>query len=252
MNVIEVKNLTKKYKKALVVNGVNFTVKSGEILGILGPNGAGKTTLLSLISTLLKPEQGELYFNQENIVKNPKAIRPYLGFVPQDIALYETLTVKDNMCFWGGIYGGKGPEIKDRVSEVLEIVGLKDKENERVEHLSGGMKRRLNIAAALIHKPQIVIMDEPTVGIDIESREYIISAVKKLKDQGVIVIYTSHYIEEAEFLCDKIMIMNRGKVIAMGTVNELMLQANGVDKKEERLQKPVLEKIYLELLKKDR
>jgi len=305
MNVIEVKNLTKKYKRTPAVDDVSFTITSGEIVGVLGPNGAGKTTLLSLLSTLLKPDQGELYFNKENIVKNPKAIRPCLGFVPQDIALYERLNVKDNMLFWGGIYGIKRSETRDRMIEVLKTVGLNTKIDEKVGNLSGGMKRRLNIAAALIHKPQIVIMDEPTVGIDTESREYIISAIKDLKTQGTIIIYTSHHIEEAELLCDRIMVMNRGKVIAIGTIDQFknvlglknkivlkidsgidqtkikmlsfvnaqynkglleipteqgetpvievlkILEANGIKTEEVWLEKPGLEKIYLELLKKD-
>jgi len=221
MNVIEAKNLVKKYKNTLAVAGVSFTVETGEILGVLGPNGVGKTTLLSLVSTLFKPDQGEIYFKGENIVQKPKAIRPYLGFVPQDIALYETLRVKDNLYFWGGIYGVKHSEIKNRMCEVLEIVGLNLQMNHSVGNLSGGMKRRLNIAAALMHKPQILIMDEPTVGIDTESREYITSALKNLKREGMSVIYTSHYIDEAEFLCDKIMVMNKGKASVWGTIDEL-------------------------------
>lgn len=221
MNIIEVKNLTKKYRDTLAVDNLTFDVKSGEILGILGPNSAGKTTVLSLVSTLLKPDRGDILFNGQSIVKKPQAIRPFLGFVPQDIALYNTLSVKDNMYFWGGIYGIKRSDTKERMLDVLETVGLKDKMNEIVGELSGGMKRRLNIAAALIHQPQIVVMDEPTVGIDTESREYIVSALKNLKNQGIIVIYTSHYIEEAEYLCDRVMVMNKGKTVVLGTIDEL-------------------------------
>ncbi|MGE5474032.1 MAG: ABC transporter ATP-binding protein [Ignavibacteriales bacterium] len=249
MNVIEARNLTKRYKNTAAVDGVTFTAESGEILGILGPNGAGKTTLLSLISTLVKPDQGELYFNKEDIIKKPKAIQPFLGFVPQEIALYEMLSVKDNMYFWGGIYDLSRVQIKDRITEVLEMVGLKEHINQRVSRLSGGMKRRLNIAASLIHQPQILIMDEPTVGIDTESRRYIISAIKNLKNKGTIIIYTSHYIEEAEFLCDRLLIMKNGKAIALGTINELIsildINSNLAGK-----EKPRLEEIYLDLLKK--
>lgn len=248
MNLIEAKNLTKKYKNNVAVDGVSFTVKSGEILGILGPNGAGKTTLLSLISTLIKPQQGELYFNKEDIIRKPKAIRPFLGYVPQELALYEMLSVKDNMYFWGGIYGLNRHNIKEEVPEIMEMVGLNDHMDKRVGRLSGGMKRRLNIAASLIHKPQILVMDEPTVGIDTESRGYIISAIENLKKQGKIVIYTSHYIEEAEHLCDKIMVMKDGKAAAIGTISELV---NVMKKKnpEAVKEKPRLEEIYLELLK---
>lgn len=251
MPVIETTNLKKKYKDIIAVDNVSMSIERGEIFGILGPNGAGKSTLLFMLSTLIKPDEGEILFKGEDIIKNPKTLRPYLGLVPQDIALYASLSVKDNMYFWGGMYRLDKKKLKQRISEVLEMTGLEDKLDAKVETLSGGMKRRLNIAAALIHEPELIIMDEPTVGIDTESRAYIIDAVKKLKEDGATIIYTSHYITEVEELCDRIMIMKNGKMAALGTIDELRKQTGITEKayKETGMKEPGLEEIYLRILK---
>ena len=226
--LLETKNLKKHFKKVKAVDGVNLTVSEGECLGFLGPNGAGKSTTISMISTLIKPTEGEVIYKGENVHKNPKRLQKELGYVPQEIALYPTLSGKDNLNFWGRAYGLRGAELKSRLGEVADIVGIDERLKDRVKNYSGGMKRRLNIGAALMGNPKFIIMDEPTVGIDPQSRKYILDTVIKLNEQGTTVIYTSHYMEEVEYLCNRICIMDKGKIIAQGTKQELveMLDAN--------------------------
>jgi ABC-2 type transport system ATP-binding protein len=197
-------------------------VKRGEVFGLLGPNGAGKSTTISIISTLVPPTKGEIIFEGESILKNPKNIRQKLGVVPQDIALYPTLSGYENLRFWGNLYGLKGQELKQRINETADIIGLHERLKDKVEKYSGGMKRRLNIGAALLHMPDLLIMDEPTVGIDPQSRSHILDTVLKLNDRGITIIYTTHYMEEAENLCSRICIMDEGKIIASGTQQELV------------------------------
>lgn len=221
MKLLEVTNLHRKFKEIEAVSGIEFYLNEGEILGLLGPNGAGKSTTISMISSLIKPSQGDIYLNGESIVKNPKPLRDILGLVPQDIALYPDLTGYENLKFFGKVYGLKGKKLEKRINEILVLIGLEDKAKQKVETFSGGMKRRLNIGTALLHQPKILIMDEPTVGIDPQSRNHILETVKKLTKQGMTIIYTSHYMEEAEFLCDRIYIMDHGKIIASGTKDEL-------------------------------
>jgi ABC-2 type transport system ATP-binding protein len=192
------------------------------VFGLLGPNGAGKSTTISIISTLLPPTEGEIFFEGESIFKNSKNLRQKLGIVPQDIALYPTLTGYENLRFWGNLYGLKGAELKERINEVADIIGLNERLKDKVKKYSGGMKRRLNIGAALLHKPDLLIMDEPTVGIDPQSRSHILDTVLKLSAQGMTIIYTTHYMEEAEELCSRICIMDEGKIIASGTKQELV------------------------------
>lgn len=220
--MLKVENLYKNYGNIRAVDGISFEVKRGEVFGLLGPNGAGKSTTISIISTLVPPTKGEIIFEGESILKNPKNIRQKLGVVPQDIALYPTLSGYENLRFWGNLYGLKGQELKQRINETADIIGLHERLKDKVEKYSGGMKRRLNIGAALLHMPDLLIMDEPTVGIDPQSRSHILDTVLKLNDRGITIIYTTHYMEEAENLCSRICIMDEGKIIASGTQQELV------------------------------
>jgi ABC-2 type transport system ATP-binding protein len=220
--MLKVENLYKEFGNVKAVEGINFEVKKGQVFGLLGPNGAGKSTTISIISTLLNPTSGNVLFEGKSILKDPKLIRQKLGVVPQDIALYPTLTGYENLSFWGNIYGLKGAELKKRVNEISDIIGLNGRLKDKVEKYSGGMKRRLNIGAALLHMPELLIMDEPTVGIDPQSRNHILDTVLELNKQGITIIYTSHYMEEVEYLCNEICIMDEGKIIASGTQQELV------------------------------
>ncbi|OPJ56793.1 ABC transporter ATP-binding protein [Alkalithermobacter paradoxus] len=222
MSLLKVENLSKEFNSIKAVNGINFEVNSGDILGLLGPNGAGKSTTISMISTLIRPSSGDILYKGESIVKNPKIIQKNLGVVPQEIALYPTLSGYENLKFWGNIYGLRGRVLKERIDEISEIIGIKDRLKDKVEKYSGGMKRRINIGASILHKPEILIMDEPTVGIDPQSRNHILQTILDLNKQGMTIIYTSHYMEEVEQLCNKISIMDKGKIIACGTKEELI------------------------------
>lgn len=226
MTLLEVKDLKKSFKKVEAVKGISFDVQKGEILGLLGPNGAGKSTTISMISTLIKPDGGKITYNGKDIVASPKSIQKQLGYVPQEIALYPMLSGKENMYFWGRAYGLKGKELKTRVDEVSDIIGIKERLKDKVKTYSGGMKRRLNIGVALLHKPELIIMDEPTVGIDPQSRNHILDTVLELNKQGMTVIYTSHYMEEVEYLCTRICIMDQGEIIAEGTKASLIEALN--------------------------
>lgn len=220
--MLEVEGLKKKFKTNVAVNEVNLYLDKGESVGLLGPNGAGKSTTISMISTLIKPTAGKVRYQGKNILKDPNSIRPSLGVVPQEIALYELLSAYENVKFFGKIYGLKGKQLEEKIDQVLELVGLQDRKKDLVKTYSGGMKRRINIAVALLHEPEILIMDEPTVGIDPQSRSYILDMVRKLnQEKGMTVLYTSHYMEEVERLCDRVYIMDHGQIIASGTKEEL-------------------------------
>lgn len=221
MTLLKIENLKKYFKDVKAVDDISFEVKKGEIFGLLGPNGAGKSTTISMISTLLKPTSGDIYYNGESIIIKPKCIQKKLGIVPQEIALYPELTGYENLKFWGNVYGLRGKKLKDRIEKIAEVIGLSESLNRKVDKYSGGMKRRLNIGAALLHEPEILIMDEPTVGIDPQSRNHILDTVLDLNKKGMTIIYTSHYMEEVEKLCSHINIMDKGKVIASGTKEEL-------------------------------
>ncbi|MEL7649593.1 MAG: ABC transporter ATP-binding protein [Sedimentibacter sp.] len=220
--MLKVENLYKNFGGINAVDGVSFQVGEGDVFGLLGPNGAGKSTTISMISTLFQPTGGEILYRGESIIKTPDVIRKKLGVVPQEIALYPTLTGYDNLKFWGSMYGLKGSRLKDRISDVSDIIQLNGRLKDRVDKYSGGMKRRLNIGAALLHEPEILIMDEPTVGIDPQSRNHILDTVLNLNKQGMTIIYTSHYMEEVEYLCNEVCIMDEGKIIASGTKDELV------------------------------
>lgn len=224
--MLKVENLCKNFGNFKAVDDISFDVRAGEVFGLLGPNGAGKSTTISMLSTLFPPTRGKILFEGSNIFDKPKEIRKKLGVVPQDIALYPTLTGYENLAFWGSIYGLKGLELKKRINEVADIIGLSGRINDKMETFSGGMKRRLNIGAALLHKPEMLIMDEPTVGIDPQSRNHILDTVMELNKQGMTIIYTSHYMEEVEYLCNRICIMDQGKIIASGTQQELVELVN--------------------------
>lgn len=221
MGIIEIKGLTKRFGELVADDGVSIEINEGEVFGLLGPNGAGKSTLISMMTTLLEPDSGEIIINGFDIKKQQTEIKKLLGLVPQEIALYPTLTARENLMFWGKMYRLKGKLLKDRVEDALELAGLKDRADERIEKYSGGMKRRINIAAALLHHPKILIMDEPTVGIDPQSRNHILETVLKLNNEGMTVVYTSHYMEEVEYLCSRIAIMDHGRIIAAGSREEL-------------------------------
>lgn len=215
MKLLDVKKLYKEYGNNVAVDGVSFSINKGEIFGLLGPNGAGKSTTISMITGLIKSNAGELVFEE-----NEGAINKWkrnIGLVPQDFALYFDLTAEENIKYFCSLYGFKGTDLKKRVDNALEFVGLSDVRSKRADEFSGGMKRRLNMACAIAHTPKLVIMDEPTVGIDPQSRNHILESVKKLRDDGATIIYTSHYMEEVDEICDKIAIMDHGKVIAEGS-----------------------------------
>jgi len=224
---IEVKNLRKSFGENQAVQGVSFAVEEGEIFSLLGPNGAGKTTTISMLSCLLRPDEGDARVMGHSIRTDGMGVKSVLGVVPQEIALYEDLTAQENLNFWGKMYGLRGAILKSRVNEVLEVIGLTERANERVGKYSGGMKRRVNIGVALLHKPKVIYMDEPTVGIDPQSRRNILDSVVALKDQGMTVLYTTHYMEEAQELSNHIAIMDHGRMIACGTHDELVKLVGG-------------------------
>lgn len=229
-NAIEIKDLYKSFGEVKAVQGVSFEVKKGEIFSLLGPNGAGKTTLLSMLSCLLHPDQGDATILRHSLRKDPMGVKSVLGVVPQEIALYEDLSARENLTFWAKMYGLRGAALKQRVEEVLEVIGLVDRANDYIKKYSGGMKRRVNIGVALLHEPQVIFMDEPTVGIDPQSRRNILDSVLALKRQGTTVLYTTHYMEEAQELSDHIAIMDHGKLIAAGTNAELVRIVGEMDR----------------------
>lgn len=222
MNAIEVTRLKKSFGDFPAVDDASFTAEAGEVLSLLGPNGAGKSTTISMLSGLLRPTDGDASIMGHSVVREPESARSSLGVVPQDIALYPDLSARENLVFWGKMYGLRGSALKSRVDEVLEVIGLADRQRDYVGRFSGGMKRRVNIGAALLHKPAVVIMDEPTVGIDPQSRSHILDNVKELNRQGMTVLYTTHYMEEAAELSHHIAIMDKGRVIARGTHDDLI------------------------------
>jgi len=219
---IEVKELNKNFGDLQAVRNAQFQAHTGEVLSLLGPNGAGKSTTISMLCGLLEPNSGDALIMGHSIRKDPEAAKACLGYVPQDIALYPDLSARENLIFWGKMYGLRGAPLNQRVAEVLEIIGLSERQKDHISKFSGGMKRRVNIGAALLHKPQVIIMDEPTVGIDPQSRRHILDNVKELNRQGMTVLYTTHYMEEADELSDHIAIMDQGQVIASGTHDELI------------------------------
>lgn len=234
--VIEVRELTKKYGRNAVLQGLDFDIRKGEIFGLFGPNGAGKSTFISILATLCKPTIGDILVNGSSVTGQPDKVKAVIGFVPQDIALYPMLSGMDNLEFWAGIYGLKGSLKRERIAEALSVARLEERIRDRVSQYSGGMKRRLNIAVSLLHHPEILVMDEPTVGVDIQSRRVILDALASLKREGRTIVFTSHYIDELETLCDRIAVMDKGRLLATGTSVELK-KACGTDNLEAVLHK---------------
>ena len=230
MNVLEARGLEKSFGDLKAVNGASFHIAPGETYGLLGPNGAGKTTAISMIAGLLELDGGEVQINGE--IMTPRAIAPkaHIGLVPQDLAIYPDLTATENLVFFGRLYGMSRESLKSRVARVLEVVGLTDRATDVTKEFSGGMKRRLNIGIGLLHSPQLLILDEPTVGVDPQSRNAILEAVEQLSTEGMAVLYTTHYMEEAERLCDRVGIIDQGKIMAEGTRRELVMLVGQKDR----------------------
>lgn len=220
-NIVSIKKLVKKFGDITAVDHIDLNIKQGEIFGLLGPNGAGKSTTINVLCGMQKKDGGDVMLFNKSIDNNLKEIKANIGVVPQDIAIYEDLTARENVKFFASLYGLSGKMLNTRVLEALNFVGLKERTSDLPKNFSGGMKRRLNIACAIAHRPKLIIMDEPTVGIDPQSRSHILSSVKKLNEMGSTVIYTTHYMEEAEYLCSRIGIIDHGKLIAEGTLSEL-------------------------------
>jgi ABC-2 type transport system ATP-binding protein len=219
--VIEVEGLVKRYGELVAVDGVTFTARAGEIYGLLGPNGAGKSTTLGCISGLLRPSSGRVRVLGHDVARDGRQAKERLGVVPQELALYEDLSARQNLAYWGAAWGLGGTQLRERVDEVLEQVGLADRSRECVERFSGGMKRRLNFACGIVHRPRVLLLDEPTVGVDPQSRVRLLELVRAQAKDGVCVLYTTHYMEEAEALCDRLAILDHGKLLCEGTLVEL-------------------------------
>ncbi|WP_309148536.1 ABC transporter ATP-binding protein [Paraclostridium sordellii] len=219
--ILEINSLRKTFGEKTVVNGLSFKVNEGEILGFLGPNGVGKSTTISMITTILDFDEGKVLFEGREVNSDDNDFKKILGYVPQNIALFNDLSAYENVKFFGSLYGLKGSYLNNRVNETLELVGLYDRKNDYPDSFSGGMKRRLNIACSIVHKPKILIMDEPTVGIDPQSRNNILEVVKSLRDEGTTIIYTSHYMEEVEAICNRIIILDNGQIVEFGYKDEI-------------------------------
>jgi ABC-2 type transport system ATP-binding protein len=220
--MIEIRGLVKSFGDIQALAGVDFTVNEGEIFGLLGPNGAGKTTTISIVAGLLNADSGSVRVSGLDNRRDAKRVKEMLGVVPQDIALYEELSGRENLLFWGGLYGLSGKRLREEADRVLDLVGLADRAKDPVRQYSGGMKRRLNLSAGLIHRPKVILLDEPTLGIDPQARLNILDIIRDGVSEGMTAIYTTHYLEEAEKLCDRIAIIDRGKILAQGTLKELV------------------------------
>ncbi len=248
--MIEVENLRKEYGSRVAVDGISFRVEPGQIFGLLGPNGAGKTTTISCISGLIRPTSGTLNVRGEDMTRGRSEARRSLGVVPQELAMYMEVSAQENLQYWASVQGLSSDEVKRKVPEMLERVGLADRAKDPVKDFSGGMKRRLNLAIGLVHDPEVVLMDEPTVGVDPQSRGHILDLIKERAAAGCAILYTTHYMGEAEGLCDSFSIMDHGKVIAEGTLDELLSQAGDAIQRQ-TVPEPSLERLFLHLTGKE-
>lgn len=219
--MIKLEKVSKFYGEMQALDKISLQIEEGEIFGLLGPNGAGKSTTINLISTILKPDEGEISIDGKSLAGNGFDCKMKIGIVPQEISLYEDLSAYDNLLFWGELYNLNIRELKDKINDVLNLVGLYERKDDLINSFSGGMKRRINIAASILHKPKVLLMDEPTVGIDPQSRNRIFEVVDQLNKDGMTIIYTTHYMEEAEKLCNRIAIIDIGKIVAEGSIEEL-------------------------------
>jgi len=227
-SILVTRDLRKQYGDHEVVKGISFSVKEGEVFGLLGPNGAGKTQTISMLTGVVEPTSGTAEIGGYDIRTQMDQVKKVNGLVPQDLALYPTLSARANLNFFGRIYGLRGKELKERVEDVLRVVALSDRADDPVENYSGGMKRRVNIAAGLVHQPRLLFLDEPTVGVDPQSRNHIFESVLRLnKDRGMSIVYTSHYMEEVELLCDRVAIIDNGEIIALDTISKLTALLGG-------------------------
>ena len=240
--ILEANGLVKKFGDFVAVNDVSFEMEEGEVFGLLGPNGAGKSTTISMLTCLYPPNEGEMRIFGLDVFKDATKVKQLIGVVPQDIALYPTLSARDNLSFFGEMYGLMGRDLKERVETVIDYVSMGERAKDAIKTYSGGMKRRINLAAGLIHNPKLLFLDEPTVGVDPQSRNHIFESVERLnKEQGMAILYTTHYMEEAERLCDRVGIIDRGKIIALDTPKNLIgmlgggLIQIGLERKDEEL-----------------
>ncbi len=245
---VALRELHREYGDREVVRGVSFEIREGEIFGLLGPNGAGKTTVLSMISTRIRPTRGDAWVFGKHVVHDVTAARRLLNVAPQEEALYPSLTAEENLAFFAELYGVSRRDRPSRVAEALEAVGLTSRKDDRVATYSGGMRRRLNLGCALVSAPRLVLLDEPTVAVDPQSRAHIFDAVRTLRGRGMTILYTTHYLEEAENLCDRIAIMDEGRVIALGTLSELLAHSHATEVIELRLERPPLDTAALECI----
>lgn len=249
MNIIEIKNISKKFDDKLVLDNISFIVEEGDIFGLIGPNGAGKSTLINIMTGLLDANIGSITIGGFDVKKESIKAKEFLGLVPQELALMESISAYDNLEFFGSLYGLKGKLLKERINYALDITGLNEKRKDKVKKFSGGMKRRLNLAAAIMHEPKILILDEPTVGIDPQSRNHIFEFIKGVnREKNTTVLYTSHYMEEVEYLCNNIYIMDEGKEIAYGskkTVKSMISNNNKVSLRIDNINKNLIDNIKL-------
>jgi ABC-2 type transport system ATP-binding protein len=219
--MIIVNSISKSYGNIVSLNDISFNIRKGEIFGLLGPNGAGKSTIVNILNTILKPDSGEIFIDGVNLKLNPDSCKMIMGIVPQEIALYENLSAYENLLFWGGLYNVPRSVLKKIAIEILGLIGLSSRKDDSIKTFSGGMKRRINIACSLLHKPRILVMDEPTIGVDPQNRNHIFKIIENLNSEGITIIYTTHYMDEAERLCDRIAIIDNGIIKAQGTLQEL-------------------------------
>lgn len=222
--IIEIKHLTKVYKGSTkpAIDNISLDIEPGEIYGLLGPNGAGKTTTISILCGLFDPTAGNVYIDGMNYEHSAEKIKSVIGVVPQDIALYPSLTAKENLVFFGHLYGLKGKQLRERINECLELFGLEKNADRKIKTYSGGMKRRINLIAGILHKPKVIFLDEPTVGVDVQSRNVILEHLRNINKEGATLIYTSHYMEEAENFCTRVAIIDQGKIITEGRPKDLI------------------------------